>query len=114
LPSLALTPSPPFFHPAASRIWLAFSTLNSNLVFFDRKRGGLLRKFAVAPLGMLVRFRPGHHRHFSLKQFRAIQEGAASRRVSAFSTESNSGERLLRQQYMPDVHGLCAMATFMR
>jgi hypothetical protein len=38
----------PFFQPAASRIWLAFSMLNSNLVFFDRKRSGLLRKFAVA------------------------------------------------------------------
>jgi hypothetical protein len=48
LPSLARMPSPPFFHPAPSRIWLAFSMLNSNLVFFDRKRSGLLRKFAVA------------------------------------------------------------------
>ena len=41
-------PSAPFFQPAASRIWLALSTLNSHFVFFDANRAGALRKFAVA------------------------------------------------------------------
>src|SRR4029453_11639325 len=38
LPSLPRMPSEPFFHPAASRIWLALSTLYSNFVLLDTKR----------------------------------------------------------------------------
>jgi hypothetical protein len=41
-------PSAPFFQPAASRIWLALSTLNSNLVFREKYFFGSLRKLAVA------------------------------------------------------------------
>ena len=48
LPSLALIPSGPFFQPAASSSWLAFSTLNSQVVLLERKRSGLLRKLPVA------------------------------------------------------------------
>ena len=47
LPSLARMPSAPRFQPAASRIWLARSTLNSQRVFGDTKRAGPLRKLAV-------------------------------------------------------------------
>ena len=47
LPSLARIPSAPFFQPADSRIWLALSTLNSHFVFFEEKRAGAFRKFAV-------------------------------------------------------------------
>jgi hypothetical protein len=41
-------PSEPRAQPAASRIWLALSMLNSNFRLLLRKRGGLFRKFAVA------------------------------------------------------------------
>ena len=44
---LARMPSAPFFQPAASSTWLAFSMLNSYLVLGLRKRGGLFRKLAV-------------------------------------------------------------------
>jgi hypothetical protein len=44
----ARTPSEPRFQPAASSTLFAFSTLNSQRVFFELKRWGLFRKFAVA------------------------------------------------------------------
>ncbi len=37
---LARMPSAPFFQPAASRIWLALSTLNSNFMFGLRYAAG--------------------------------------------------------------------------
>jgi hypothetical protein len=48
LPPFSRTPSAPFFQPAASRIWLALSVLNSTLLFGERYFGGLFRKLAVA------------------------------------------------------------------
>src|SRR5262245_49880040 len=47
LPSFARIPSDPFFQPAASRIWLALSTLYSHFMFLDETRDGALRKLAV-------------------------------------------------------------------
>ena len=47
LPSFARTPSAPLFHPAASRIEFALSTLNSHRVFGDA-HGGRFMKFPVA------------------------------------------------------------------
>ena len=43
LPSFTRTPSGPRLQPAASRIWLALSTLNSHRVLAERKRDGALR-----------------------------------------------------------------------
>src|SRR5215468_9387325 len=48
LPSRARTPSAPRFHPPLSRSWFALSMLNSQRMFFDRKRSGLLSQLPVA------------------------------------------------------------------
>ena len=47
-------PSAPFFQPAASRIWLALSRLNSHFVFFEAKRGGGVQEVGGGDAGAAV------------------------------------------------------------
>ena len=64
LPSLARIPSAPRFQPAASRTWLALSTLNSQRVFLERKRDGRVEEVGAglpaAPVDLLLDRGPVH------------------------------------------------------